>query len=96
MNKTEAAYAAHLELRRQAGEVIWWKFEAVKLQLAKATFLTIDFFVQLATGELEAHEVKGYWEDDARVKVKVAAAMYPFRFLAVQKDGSGWKFEDFG
>jgi hypothetical protein len=96
MNKTEAAYAAHLEQRRAAGEVIWWKFESIKLRLAEKTFLTVDFFVQLADGVLEAHEVKGFWEDDARVKVKVAASLYPFRFLAIQKAGDGWKVEDFG
>ncbi|WP_235872814.1 hypothetical protein [Pseudoxanthomonas winnipegensis] len=96
MNKTEAAYAQHLDARIAAGEVLWWKFEAIRLQLAPKTTLTVDFFVQLANSELEAHEVKGYWEEDARVKVKVAAALFPFRFIAVQKDGSSWKFEDFG
>lgn len=97
MNKTEAAYAAELEARKAAGEVAWWAFESVKLRLAKNTTLTVDFFVMLANGELEAHEVKGgHWEDDARVKVKVAAELYPFRFLAVQKvAGGGWKVETF-
>jgi hypothetical protein len=97
MNKTEAAYAQQLDARIAAGEVLWWKFEAIKLQLAEKTTLTVDFFVQLANGELEAHEVKGHWEEDARVKIKVAAAMYPFRFLAIQREkGGSWKVEDFG
>lgn len=96
MNKTEAAYAAHLRLLEQAGEVAWFAFEAIKLRLAKATFYTPDFLVMTADGELQVHEVKGYWEDDARVKIKVAAALYPMHFLAIQKDGKGWKVEDFG
>ncbi len=95
MNKTEKAYAAHLDARVQAGEVLWWKFESIKLYLAPKTFLTVDFFVQLADETLEAHEVKGFWEDDARVKVKVAAAMYPFRFLGVQRVRGKWVFELF-
>lgn len=95
MNKTEAAYDAHLWLRRQAGEVAWHKFEGVKLRLADKTFLTVDFAVMTADGSLEMHEVKGFWEDDARVKMKVAASIYPFRFIAVQKTKAGWKVEEF-
>ncbi len=95
MNKTEAAYAATLELRRAAGEVAWFKFEGLKFRLADNTFYTPDFAVMLANGQLEAHEVKGYWEDDARAKIKIAADMYPLQFIAVQKAGAGWKFEEF-
>ncbi|NBJ13316.1 DUF1064 domain-containing protein [Microvirga arsenatis] len=99
MNKTEEAYAAHLELRRIAGEVAWYKFEAFKLRLADNTFLTVDFAVMLTDGTLEMHEVKGFWTDDARVKIKVAADLYPFRFIAAQvlpkKEGGGWKVEEF-
>lgn len=86
MNKTEEAYAAQLELLKQAGKVVWYKFESIKLRLADKTFYTVDFFVMPASRELEAHEVKGRWEDDARVKIKVAAEQYPvFKFIAVKK-----------
>lgn len=96
MNKTEAAYAEYLAQLQCDGEIVWHRFESVKLKLAEKTHLTVDFFVMTKSGELEAHEVKGYWEEDARVKVKVAAAMYPFRFLAVQRaPGGGWKTEVF-
>lgn len=100
MNKTEAAYAAHLEAEKLAGRVLWYRFEGVKLRLADLTFYSPDFAVMLAGGELEMHEVKGgVWEDDARVKIKVAADQYPFRFLAVyrqaKKDGGGWEVEEF-
>lgn len=100
MNKTEAAYAQLLEQRRQAGEVTWFKFEGIKLRLADNTFYSPDFFVMLASGELEAHEVKGgFWTDDARAKTKIAANMYPFRIIAVtprpKKLGGGWKEEQF-
>ena len=99
MNKTEAAYDAHLWALRHAGEVIWHKFEAIKLRLADKTFYTCDFAVLPASGVLEMHEVKGHWEDDARVKIKVAASTYPFRFIAVsaraKKNGGGWEREEF-
>lgn len=99
MNKTEAAYAATLDARRHAGEVAWFKFEGVKLRLADNTFYTPDFAVMLADGALEMHEVKGFWQDDARVKIKIAADLYPLRFVAIQaktkKEGGGWKAEEF-
>ncbi len=94
MNRLEAAYAQHLGLRRAAGEVEWFAYEAVKLRLAGKTFLTVDFFLMLASGELEAHEVKGHIEDDAAVKLKVAAAMYPWRFVLVRASPSGWILKD--
>lgn len=96
MNATEASYASHLEWRKRQGEVLWYAFEAIKLRLADKTTLTVDFFVLLADLSLEAHEVKGgHWEDDARVKVKVAAELFPFRFIAAQKTAGGWKMEEF-
>jgi hypothetical protein len=95
MNKTEAAYAAHLECEKQAGRVLWYKFEGMKFRLADSTFYTPDFAVMVSDGNLEAHEVKGHWQDDARVKIKVAAGMYPVKFIAVIKNGAGWKRECF-
>ena len=99
MNKTEAAYAATLELRRAGGEVAWFKFEGLKFRLADNTFYTPDFAVMLASGAMEAHEVKGYWQEDAKAKIKIAADMYPFRFIAIKvrakKDGGGWAVEEF-
>ncbi len=95
MNKTEAAYEAHLAALQLAGEILWYKFEGLKFRLADNTFYTPDFAVMLASGALEAHEVKGQWLDDARVKIKVAASLYPIQFIGVQKEGKGWKYENF-
>ncbi|QTD91624.1 DUF1064 domain-containing protein [Burkholderia anthina] len=95
MNKTEAAYADVLAARLHAGEILWFRFEALKLRLADRTFITIDFPVITAGGALEFHEVKGRWTDDARAKTKMAAEQFPFRFLAIQRDGRhGWRIED--
>lgn len=90
MNKTEAAYASHLDLRRLDGDVLWWKFEGLKLRLADSTFYTCDFAVMRRDGQMEMHEVKGYMADDANVKIKVAASLYPFQFYVVRKSKVGW------
>ena len=59
-------------------------------------FYTPDFLVILADGRIELHEVKGHWEDDARVKIKVAAAQKPwFTFVAVKWVKGGWEYERF-
>lgn len=99
LNNTEAAYDAHLALMQHAGEIQWRKFEGLKLRLADNTFYTPDFAVMAADGVIECHEVKGFWQDDARAKIKIAADMYPFRFIAVRvkpkKEGGGWEVETF-
>lgn len=95
MNKTEAAYAQELELRRRVGEVLWYKFEGLKLRLADNTFLTPDFFVMGKDNVLEVVEIKGFWTDDARAKTKIAASMYPFKFTAIKKVKGGWESEEF-
>ncbi len=89
MNKTEADYAAHLERLRLSGDVDWFRFEGVKLRLADKTFLTVDFSVLAADGQLEMHEVKGFMQDDANVKLKVAADQYPFVFKVIRKGKGG-------
>lgn len=100
MNKTEAAYGAALEQRKHAGDVVWFKFEGLKFRLADNTFYTPDFAVMLSSGQLEAHEVKGFMLDDANVKIKIAADMYPLRFLVVRAkpkcDGGGWSITEVG
>ncbi len=101
MNKTEAAYAAHLESMRAAGQVLWFRFEGLKLRLADNTFLTVDFAVMVADGRLEMHDCKGskaIYQDDAKVKMKVAAEQYPFVFRVAfpkpKREGGGWLIEE--
>ncbi|EEW1767252.1 TPA: DUF1064 domain-containing protein [Escherichia coli] len=101
MNKTESAYCQHLELRKRAGEIAWYRFEGIKLRLADNCFLTVDFAVMLADGQLVMVDVKGsksVFTDDARVKLKVAADSYPFVFQVAypkpKKLGGGWEVEE--
>lgn len=99
-NKTEEAYELEvLKPAMQDGSVSWYRFEGVKLRLADNTFYTPDYCVMRSDGTMEMHEVKGFWQDDARVKIKVAADMYPLKFIAVKrqakKNGGGWSIEEF-
>jgi len=99
MNKTESAYRDHLEALLHAGEILWYRFEGVTLKLADGCRYTPDFVLMNREGWIECHEVKGYWQDDARIKIKIAAEMFPFRFVALKvkakKDGGGWSVEEF-
>jgi len=96
MNKLEARYAREvLDIRQMAKEIIGWKYEAVKLRLADRTWYTPDFMVVFEY-HIELHETKGHWEDDARVKIKVAAEMFrEFQFRAVQWKKGIWIYEEF-
>lgn len=98
MNATERRYDEFLALQQHTGEILWRKFEGIKLRLADNTFYSPDFAVMTAANELQCHEVKGFMTDDANVKIKVAAEMYPFRFFLVRakakKDGGGWDIQE--
>lgn len=104
MNDGEKKFASnYLEPRRIAGEIVWWKFEGIKLRLAKLTTLTVDFPIMLASGELQMIDFKGsprVFTDDARAKMKVAAEIYPFPFFVAypraKKLGGGYSIERIG
>jgi hypothetical protein len=109
MNGLEKRYAAHLDLRKATGEILSWKFEPLKLKLAPSTFYSPDFMVVASDGRIELHETKGasrnkvsgatkpFYEDDAVIKLKVAAVMFPeFSFSMVwHEKGAGWKSKEF-
>jgi len=99
MNKTEAEYALMLGDRQARGEVAWWKYEGITMKLADDTRYTPDFAVMLASGEMEFHETKGgFIREDGWQKLKIAAGMFPFRFLLCQKqakkDGGNWSIKE--
>jgi hypothetical protein len=95
MNKTEAAYAQHLEMRKRAGEVLWYRFEPLKLRLADGSYFKPDFGVLTRDCLFELHETKGFWREAARVRIKIAAALFPFKFIAIKRTQGGWEREEF-
>ncbi len=93
-NKQEAEYEQRLELLRRANEISWYKFEGLKFRLADKTFYTPDFVVMQNTGLIELHEVKGFMQDDANVKIKVVAELYPFVFKVARKVKGVWEINE--
>jgi hypothetical protein len=94
MNGTEAAYAAHLGMRQLAGEIVGWKYEAVKLRLADGAFYKPDFLIVFSDGRIEFAETKGAWREAAKVRFKVARELFaPIVFRAIRK-GEGGFYEE--
>lgn len=98
MNKTEAAYARHLDALIAEGLVSWYGFEVIKLRLADRCWISVDFLVRMKGGGFELHEVKGrkgeryYATEDGKLKVKFTAEKYPFWPVSIvwPKKGGGW------
>jgi hypothetical protein len=92
MNKTEQLYAYELDLLQRAGKIKLWKFEGLKLRLADRTTYSPDFVVWHLDNSIELVETKGYWQEDAKVKFKVAREAFPcFTFTAIKRNKSGWE-----
>lgn len=101
MNGLERAWSQDLDLRVLSGEIASYIYEGVKFRLADRTWYTPDFFVILADGTIEIHEAKGFMEEDANVKIKVAAEMFPwFDWILIKKrtkkEGGGWNIRRIG
>lgn len=103
-NKTESAYGSYLSGLQQVGEIVRCRFEGLKFRLAQRTSYCPDFIVTMPDNSIQCHEVKARWgngkpgwRDDARVKIKVAAELFPeFTFVAVWPNGrGGWNSEYF-
>jgi restriction endonuclease len=98
MNSLEAEYAQYLKEQQLVGNVLWYIFEGIKLKLAPNTTYTPDFCMMRKDGEIAFVETKGFMRDDANVKIKVAASMYPFPFFLAKKkakkNGGGWDVKE--
>lgn len=95
MNKTEQAYSLILEARKRNGEIRDWRYEELTLKLAKDTRLTVDFMVIAADDTIEMHEIKGsFVREDAWAKLKIAATLFPFRFLLAQYKAKTWTISE--
>lgn len=83
LNKTEALYYWYL---KNSPLYKWVGVQCVTLKLGDDTRYTPDFICIDNLGDMVAVEVKGFWRDDAKVKIKVAARMFPFiQFEVIQK-----------
>ncbi len=87
LNKTEAAYLKHL---RSCG-IKWIGIQNITLKLAFDCRLTVDFVYPDDRQRLVFADVKGFQREDALIKMKVAARLFPFwDFHIVSRDRDGW------
>jgi hypothetical protein len=96
MNKTEATHAMDLEMRKRVGEILDYHWQPLRLKLGADCTYEPDFLLIMADLSIEFHEVKGgFITDDAIVKVKVAANLFPwFIFRLFQYDRKGCKVRE--
>jgi hypothetical protein len=94
LNKTEKAWWQILKARHAKGELAWIGCQNIALKLGDDCRYNPDFF-GIEGGQLVAWEVKGFWRDDAKVKIKTAARLFPWvQFVVVQRvKGGGWRTE---
>jgi hypothetical protein len=96
MNGLETRFAGILEARKASGEVLWYMFQPMGLNIGTGAKYRPDFGVLLSSGEFVFYETKGFWREASRVRIKVAAALFPFRFIAVKwSKKDGWDYEEF-
>lgn len=95
MNKTETARAQELEAMKRDGQIAAWWYEQWTFKLADDCRYTPDFVIQDLDGSLRAEETKGFWRDDAKVKVRMFAATFPIPIRALIRTKTGWTEEKF-
>lgn len=96
-NKLERDFGLFLLSQQQAGEILWYKYEPIRLKLGDGAWYKPDFGVLNADYSFTFYETKGHWREAARVRIKVAADLYPFfEFVAVRREKKMWTFEIFG
>lgn len=93
LNKTEQAFFDWLTV--EAGPLAQVYTQAITLRIANGSRYTPDF-VARAGIRFAAYEVKGFLRDDAAVKLKVAASLYPWiKFhLVTKRKGGGWDVQE--
>lgn len=86
MNRLEKRRAIELEALKRKGVIIDWWYEKLTLKLADDTRYTPDFAYQTPDGTIHLEETKGFWREDARIKCKLCAELYPFPLRALVWD----------
>jgi len=94
-SKLEQSYGDLLALQLIAKEIAWWAYEPWRFKLADGAWYKVDFGVMLLDGSLEAREVKGFWREAARLRIKVASSLHPLRFKAITRSDGAWIEECF-
>jgi hypothetical protein len=91
MNRMEEEHAMINLLLNE--DVLDCVFECFRLDIGGGVKYIPDFFRANRDGSYSVDEVKGFMRDDAMIKIKIAAGLYPqfvFR-LWTKKTGLGWE-----
>lgn len=109
MNGVEERMFNELTKDRDEGRIAEFAYESHKLRLADKTHYCPDFWILHNDGTIEFREIKAawrdkrtkkyraHWEEDARVKAKVAAEQFPWYKFTAYADvkGKEWIVEEF-
>lgn len=91
LNKTEREFFVQLRRLHPGCRI---GVQDLTFKLAHDCRYTPDFTLWDDDGRLTVWEVKGFWRDDAKVKIKVAARLFPHvRFIVVRKAAHSWGAE---
>ena len=87
----EANYARYLNWLIEHNEIVRWEYEPETFEFHKITkgnkFYTPDFRITNTDESIEYHEVKGWLDDNSKVKLKRFAKYYPDKKLVlIDKD----------
>lgn len=74
--------------------MIWYKPDFAAMACEQGGFSSLGLSSEETS--LVLYEVKGFWREAARVRIKLAASRYPFRFVAVTREKGEWRYEEFG
>lgn len=90
LNKLEKAYLSFL---RSHGYQ-WIGIQNITIKIAHDCRLTCDFSF-LDQGRLTLVDVKGFQREDAFIKIKAAARLFPWaKFQIVKRDKTGWNVKE--
>lgn len=88
LNKTEKEYLQYIRCLGFA----WIGVQNITLKLGHDCRYTPDFVTVDVNGHMDVREVKGFFRDDAKVKIAVAARLFPWMtFQVVRKTKAGWE-----
>ena len=93
-SKLERRFAEEWLTPRQ--QTLRWAYEPEKFKLGTGAWYCPDFREILPDGEIIFYEVKGFWRDAAKVRIKVAASRHPYKFFVAtwDKKAKYWNIEE--
>lgn len=94
-SRTEAQYAAQLDLLMLTGEIRSWSRQRTLPLIVGGRLVAnyiADFIVEERGGREVVHEVKGWQTPDSRLKMNLLRACHPDLLVKiVRKSGKNWK-----